>query len=198
MDLREAWKKLEEEKLSKPTEERVFIPGRSKHPVINLILSFKFGLGFIVFFEMIFVYLFFIMTQPIVKVSLGVVILLYLFLFIQNLVALTKMIRHSKLDKNTTETLQAIHDIVSGTLKFQRRMSWAFFPICIGAGFLLGISMNADAAAIIVKPVVIIILITTMVVATPLCYWASLWMIRISHGQYLEQIDELIRQTKEE
>lgn len=198
MDLREVWKKLDQEKLSQPIQDIHPNKRLSKHPVTKLIQSFQIGLGFIVVFEALFVYLFFIFAQPIVKLGIGVIIILYILFFIMNYRTLKRISRQNKLDQNLKETLTNIHTVAQNTLSFQLKISWAVFPLCVTAGFLVGLSLKADAATMLVKPVIYLTLIGTTIVVTPLCYWLTNAMTKISYGKYLRQLEELIQQLKED
>jgi hypothetical protein len=84
MDLKEAWKKLAQEKLSKPVAGTDEVYNSSKHPVQKLIRSFKIALGFVVFFEAAFVYLAVVMPQPIVKAAMVLMMIVYVFYFVTN------------------------------------------------------------------------------------------------------------------
>lgn len=196
MDLKEAWKTLERERLIQPVNGTIAIPKHSKHPVTKLIQTFGLGLVFCVFFESIFVYLLFAMEQTIVKVGLGIIVVLYTILFMINYKVLQKLRRLHKSDEAVLKVLQGVHSIVSQTIKFQQKLSWGFFPMCVAGGFVLGVSIKKDAAAMIVQPKFYIALIVTMAVFTPASYFLTKWMTRISYGKYLGQIEELIQQTK--
>jgi hypothetical protein len=198
MDLKEAWRNLEKEKLSKPVQGTVSIPKHSKHPVDKLIQTFGLGLVFCIVFEMFFVYLFFAVDQTIVKVGMAVIIVLYAFLFAINFKVLQKLRRLHKSDDSVLKVLHGVHSIVSQTIKFQQKISWGFFPMCVASGFVLGVSLKKDAAAMILQPKFYIILLITMALVTPACYFLTKWMTRISYGKYLDQIEDLIRQSKQD
>lgn len=197
MDLKEAWKNLEREKLAKPVVGSVEVPRHSKHPVAKLIQQFAAGLIFCLAFELIFVFLFFTMDQTIVKVGMLVIIGLYTFLFALNFRALKELRRLYRSDGNVMRVLHDVREIVTRTINFQMKMSWAFFPLCVAAGFVLGISIKKDAATLIVQPTFYVTLLLTMAIVTPACYFLTRWMIKLSYGKYLTQIDGLIRQGNE-
>jgi hypothetical protein len=198
MDLKEAWKNLEKEKLIKPVSGTIEIPKHSKHPVSKLIQTFAAGLVFCVVFELMFVYLFFNVDQLIVKAGVIVVIVVYIFLFALNFKALRRLRQLYNSDENVMRVLQDVREIVTRTINFQQKMSWGFFPICVAAGFLLGISIKKDAATLIVQPLFYGTLLITMAIVTPACYYLTRWMIKLSYGKYLNQIEDLIRQGKED
>lgn len=196
MDLKEAWKNLEKEKLNLPVTGTISIPKQSKHPVAGIINTFTWSLMFCILFGGIFIGLIFVMDQLIVKVGLAVITFFYGVLFAVNLRVLRKVkaLHHS--DDRVLHVLHSVHSIVSQTITFQQRLSWIFFPICVAGGFVLGVSMKKDAAAMMVQPKFYLSLILTMIVITPAAYFLSKWMTKISHGKYLKQIEELIRQAK--
>lgn len=198
MDLKEAWKNLEKEKLAKPFAGSIEVPKHSKHPVSKLIQTFAAGLIFCVAFELIFVFLFFTTDQTIVKVGMLVIIALYTFLFALNFRALKELRKLYRSDGNVMGVLRDVREIVTRTINFQQKMSWGFFPLCVAAGFVLGISIKKDAATLIVQPTFYLTLILTMAIVTPACYYLTRWMIKLSYGKYLTQIDTLIHQGKEQ
>lgn len=198
MDLKEAWKNLEKEKLSKPVAGTIEIPKHSKHPVSKLIQTFAASLVFCVLFESIFVYMFFNVDQLIVKAGMIVVIVVYTFLFALNFKALQRLRQLYNSDENVMRVLRDVREIVTRTINFQQKMSWGFFPICVAAGFVLGISIKKDAATMIVQPLFYGTLLITMAIVTPACYFLTKWMIKLSYGKYLKQIEDLIQQGKED
>jgi hypothetical protein len=196
MDLKEAWKNLEKEKLSIPVHGTFVIPKQSKHPVANMISTFGLSLLFCVLFGLIFLALLFIMDQTIVKIGLAVITFFYGVLFAINWRVLQRLKKLHRSDEKVLNVLQGVHAIVTGTIKFQQKLSWVFFPICVAGGFVLGVSMKKDAAAMMMLPKFYISLIITMAIVTPAAYFLSKWMTALSHGKYLKQIEELIEQTK--
>ncbi|HEY0744852.1 MAG TPA: hypothetical protein VGD40_25470 [Chryseosolibacter sp.] len=198
MDLKKAWKNLEKEKLSLPVTGTIAIPKQSKHPVAGIINTFALSLVFCTLFGGIFMALIFVMDQLIVQIGLAVITFFYGVLFTINWRVLHKVKALHKSDEKVLNVLHGVHAIVSHTIKFQQRLSWIFFPICVAGGFVLGVSMKKDAAAMMVQPKFYLSLIVTMAVITPAAYLLSKWMTNLSHGKYLKQIDELIRQAKED
>lgn len=199
MDLRETWKKLEAEKLSKPMDGSLSIPHQSKHPVTNIINTLKIGTWFIVFFWALFLVVFFMSDQLIVKAGIGMVVLTYTGLFAANVNILKKITLLNKLDGSTTQMLSGIHSLVSKALTFQQNFSWIFFPLCAAAGFVTGMSVRNDVASLLTaKPHLLINLLVTIIIITPAAYFITRWMIKISHGKYLKQIEDLIAQMKQE
>lgn len=198
MDLKEAWKKLEREKLNKPVSGAVEVRKTSKHPVQKLILLFKVTLGFAIFFDLCFIYLLVITPQLIVKIFLVIMIIIYLFFFILNY-RILKDIQHSfRLDQNLKGTLQQVFDNTMSTLAFQRKSSLFIYPFAATAGFLLGLSVEADAAVMMQKWQVILSLIMAIIILTPSCYYLARWMEKVSYGKYLNQLHDLIQQFEKD
>jgi hypothetical protein len=196
MDLKEAWKILEKEKLTKPVTGTIGVPNHSKHPVANIILTYALALGFCVFFELIFVSLLFTVDQTIVKAGVVLMILIYGFLIAMNWRVLQKLKQLHHSDENVLNVLHGVLAIVTQTIKFQQKISWGFFPFCVAGGFVLGVSMKNDAATMMTQPKFYITLIITMAIVTPACYFLMKWLTKISYGKYLKQIEGLIQQTK--
>jgi len=198
MDLTEAWKKLESDKLSKPVAGSVHIQKTSKHPVQKLILLFKVTLGFAIFFELGFIYLFAIMPQLIVKVFLVIMIITYAFFFLLNYKVLRKIKHSFRLDLSLKNTLKQVYDNTMSTLAFQRKASLIIYPLAATAGFLMGLAAEKDAAMMMQKWQVQVILLIAIIILTPSCYYLARWMEKVSYGKYLHQLRDLISQFDKE
>jgi len=131
-----------------------------------------------------------------VKIGLAVITFFYGILFAINWRVLKRLKKLHQSDEKVLNVLRGVHTIVTQTIKFQQKLSWVFFPICVAGGFVLGVSMKKDAAAMMVQPKFYISLIITMAIVTPAAYFMAKWMTAISHGKYLKQIEALIEQTR--
>jgi hypothetical protein len=198
MDLTEAWKKLESDTLSKPVAGSVHIQKTSKHPVQKLILLFNVTLGFAMFFELGFIYLFAIMPQLIVKVFLVIMIITYAFFFLLNYKVLRKIKHSFRLDLSLKNTLKQVYDNTVSTLAFQRKASLIIYPLAATAGFLMGLAAEKDAAMMMQKWQVQVILLISIIILTPSCYYLARWMEKVSYGKYLHQLRNLIAQFEKE
>lgn len=197
MDLQEAWKNLDREKLSKPVKGEVEIRTASKHPVQKLIGSFRYALAFIVLFEAIFIYLFMIIPQPVVKIFLALMIVIYALGFAVNYKTLQKIESHFVLDSNFKDSLQAIYESTKTSLAFQRR-AWIFiYPLAGTTGFLLGLSITTDVVEMMQKSKNIIALIITLAIVTPLGYYIAVWMENLGYGKYLIQLETLLAELNQ-
>ncbi len=197
MDLQEAWKNLDREKLSKPVKGELAIHAASKHPVQKLIKTFRSALGFIVFFEVVFIYFLISIPQPIVKIFLAILIGVYLLGFIGNLRTLRKIENHFKLDSNLKESLQVIYQSTKTSLTFQRR-AWIFiYPLAGVTGFLLGLSLTHNVVEVMQKTRSIVGLMLTLAIVTPMGYYVARWLERLSYGRYLSQLESLISQLNQ-
>jgi hypothetical protein len=192
MDLQQAWKKLDREKLSKPVKGEVEIRAASKHPVQKLIASFRAALGFIALFEVIFIYFLISIPQPIVKIFLTLMIIVYALGFAVNFRTLRKIESHFVLDSNFKDSLRLIYESTKISLAFQRK-AWIFiYPLAGTTGFLLGLSISTDVVEIMQKSKNIIALIITLAIVTPMGYYISLWLENLSYGKYLIQLETLL------
>lgn len=198
MDLKEAWKKLEQEKLNQPVVGTVEVRKNSKHPMQKLIQLSKITLVFVIFFELCFSFLLVIMEQPIVKVFLIIMIIAYLFFFVINYRVLRDIQKSFRLDLNLKSTLKQVYDNIMSTLAFQRKASIIIYPLAATSGFLMGLSVEKDAAIMIQKWQVMVALVITIIILTPACYYLARWMEKVSYGKYLNQLRELIQQFEKD
>ncbi len=197
MDLQETWKNLDREKLSKPVKGEIEIRTTSKHPVQKLIASFRYALGFIVLFEVVFIYCFSVVPQPIVKIFLALMIIIYAFGFLTNYRTLRKIESHFVMDSNFKDSLQVIYDSTKTSLALQRR-AWIFiYPLAGTTGFLLGLSLSTDVVEVMQKTKNIVALIITLAIVTPLGYYLAVWMENLSYGKYLIQLETLIAELNQ-
>lgn len=197
MDLQEAWKNLDREKLSKPLREEIEIRTASKHPVQRLIKSFRSALGFIVVFEIMFIYFFISIPQPVVKIFLALMMVVYALGFLVNYRTLRKIESHFVMDSNFKDSLQAIYESTKTSLAFQRR-AWTFiYPLAGTTGFLLGLSIKTDVVEVMQNTKHIIILAVTLAVVTPLGYYLAIWLENLSYGKYLIQLETLITELNQ-
>ena len=199
MDLQEAWKKLDKSKFKVPLpdEHEINLRKKSHHPVKKLIQYFQLGLGMCIGFEAMFIYLAIVFPQPIVKIFLAIVIILYVFFFVLNYRILKNIQTLYKLDSDIKSTLKNIYESTTGMLSFQRKCALYIYPICGTAGFLLGLSAEKDALIMIQKPAVFIALIITLIILTPLAHLLAKWMEKVSYNKYLNQLKDMLHQLEE-
>ncbi len=197
MDLQEAWKKLDREKLSKPVKGRIEIHTASKHPVQKLINSFRYALGFIVLFEVVFTYCLVMAPQPIVKIFLALMIIIYALGFMTNYKTLRKIESHFVMDSNFKDSLQVIYESTKASLAFQRK-AWIFiYPLAGTTGFLLGLSFSTDVVEVMQKTKNIVGLIITLAIVTPIGYYLAVWLENLSYGKYLIQLETLVAELNQ-
>lgn len=194
MDLKEVWKKLEQEKLTQPVAGAEEVYKTSKHPVQKLIRSFKIALGFVVLFELAFAYLAVIMPQPIVKIAMVLMMIVYIFYFVANYQTLNHIQKTFRMDQNLSHTLQSIYDNTQQSLKFQRKSALFIYPLAATCGFMLGLSVERNVVELFENRAVWISLIIIIIVLTPLSYFIAIQLERVSYGRYLSELRSLIHQ----
>ncbi|MCW5911442.1 MAG: hypothetical protein KIT62_10225 [Cyclobacteriaceae bacterium] len=194
MDLKEAWKKLEQKKLNQPIVGSEEVYNSSKHPIQKLMRSFKIALGFVVFFEAAFAYLAIVMPQPIVKIAMVLMMVVYIFYFVTNYHTLNHIKTTFRMDQNLSYTLQSIYDNTQQSLKFQRKSALFIYPLAATCGFLLGLSIERDVIEVLQNRSSWIILAITIAVLTPISYYIAILLERAGYGRYLDQLRGLIQQ----
>jgi len=198
-DLQELWKKMEDQQWKElPSDLPFSFSGKSRHPVQKLKTAFALALGYVVFFEGVFVYLLFAFPQPLVRIFLMLVVAAYVFYFFVNLKVYNFIKKETDFSLNLKQTLTAIYEKISASLQFQRKSVIVIYPISATAGFLMGLSIENDTLTAMQEKVMILALIITVIVLTPLCYWAARWMENVSYGRYLKQLKLLIQSLEEQ
>jgi uncharacterized membrane protein len=197
MDLQEAWKNLDREKLTKPLRGAIEIRTASKHPVQRLIKSFRYALGFIIVFEAMFIYFFISIPQPVVKIFLALMVVVYALGFMANYRTLRKIETHFVMDSNFKDSLQVIYESTKTSLAFQRK-AWIFiYPLAGTTGFLLGLSIKTDVVEVMQSTRNIIALVITLAVITPMGYYLAIWLENLSYGKYLIQLETLLAEMNQ-
>jgi hypothetical protein len=196
MDLLEVWKKLETEKLEQPVKGSVIPPKRSKHPVQKLKTAYLQTTGFAAVFLLMFIYLFFQFDEPLVKGGLVLVILSYIFFFIINYSMYRKVNIELPIDKNLKTALQHTYHFINDNIKFQERVALFIYPIAATSGFLMGGALGSkNINEMMQEKAVIILLIVLLIILTPICFYITRWLYKVSYGKCLielkEKIDEL-------
>ncbi|MBS1506285.1 MAG: hypothetical protein JSS79_06550 [Bacteroidetes bacterium] len=197
MDLQEVWKKLETEKLNKPVLGAVTIAKKSKHPVQRLKNAYLITTAFSVVCLAFFLYLFIVSPERLVKGSLLLVILAYVFFFVINYSMYKKINIALPVNKSLKEALTHTHDFITSNIKFQERVSLFIYPIAAASGFFLGgAEASSDLETLMRKNVVIISFFLTLAIITPLSYYLTKWMYKISYGRCLLDLQGLIHELE--
>lgn len=197
MDLREAWKALEIDKLQKPVLGAIDLHKTSRHPIQKLKYLYKISTSFAIAFLAGFIALLFVFHEPIVRGSLSLVILSYVFFLMTNLSVYKKIKVELPMDKSLKAVLTYTHDFISSNIRFQERVALFLYPVAGTAGFLMGGSVGSgDIERMLREKVVIIILIVVLAILTPLCYFLAKWMYKISYGKSLVELKVLIEELE--
>ncbi|MFN4946104.1 MAG: hypothetical protein ACOVOF_05165 [Chryseotalea sp.] len=204
MDLQEVWKKLNEDKLSKTTSQVSLLSNfKSKHPVQKLIVALQATLAFSLAFGILFFVLIFFYSYWLLQILLGIIVIAYIWFYLHNKNIYKKLKREweSTLSGNVHQALQSIYKIVTDSSRLQERAAIFIYPISISAGYLIGLqggSGTNDIEAVFLKKEILLVLLGTIIVFTPLCYFLSKWMYKVSFGVYLKQLKNLLENLNKE
>ena len=197
MDLQEVWKKLETNKLEKPVVGAVEVRRKSKHPVQKLKTVYLQTTGFSIAFLLMFIILFFLFHEPLVKGGLGLVVICYIFFFIINFSMYRKINVVLPVDQSLKAALQHTHDFITENIRFQERTALFIYPVAGTAGFMMGGSAGGgDVIKMMQDTTVIIVLVAVLVILTPLCYYLAKWMYKVSYGKCLKELKEMITELE--
>lgn len=192
MDLQEVWKRMESEKLSRPVQGAVEVRKKSKHPVAKLKRAYLLSTGFAMVFLIAFVVLFFTFSQPIIKGSLFLVCVGYVFFLVVNLSMYRKINTQLPVDQSLRAALTHTHAFISENIRFQERVALFIYPVAATAGFLIGLASGGDVDALLQKKAVLVILLVMIAVLTPLAFYLARWMYNVSYRSCLTEIKLLI------
>jgi hypothetical protein len=196
MELRELWKKLESDKLSKPVLGAVRIQKKSKHPVQKLKNAYLITSGFSVVSLLVFIVLFFLFDEWIVKVGLVFMICSYIFFLATNFSMYRKVNIALPIDQSFKTALEYTHQFISENIRFQERVALFIYPFAAIAGFLMGGSAGSgNVTKMLEAKEVIVIMVVTSAVLTPVGFYLTRWLYKVSYEKYLTElktrIDEL-------
>jgi hypothetical protein len=204
MDIQEVWKILNDDKLSKAEDKPSLLSGiKSKHPVQKLIVALQVTLGFSIAFGLLFFALIFFYSYWLLQVFLGLIVLAYIWFYVHNnsIYKALKREWENTLTGNVHQALSSIHQIVTNSIRLQEHAAIFIYPISISAGYLIGLqggSGTNNIEALFLKKEILLMLLGTILVFTPLCYYLSKWMYKVSFGVYLKQLKNLLENLNKE
>ena len=196
MELGEIWKKLDSDKLSKPVLGAVHIQKKSKHPVQKLKNAYLWTTSFSFVFLIGFVILFFSFEETIVKAGLVFMMASYVFFFVANFSMYRKVNVVLPIDQSLKNALKYTHQFITENIRFQERVALFIYPFAAAAGFLMGGSVGSgNVMKMLEVKEVVIIMIVTSAVLTPIGFYLTRWLYKVSYGKCLTElkarIDEL-------
>lgn len=192
MDLQEVWKRMESEKLSRPVQGAVEVRKKSKHPVAKLKRAYLASTGFALVFLIGFIVLFFTFHQPIIKGSLVLVVIGYIFFLVVNLSMYRRISTELPVDQSLRAALTHTYTFISENIRFQERVALFIYPVAATAGFLMGLASGGDVDALLQKKAVLIILLVMIAILTPLAFYLARWLYNVSYRSCLVEIKHLI------
>ncbi len=192
MDLQEVWKRMESEKLTRPVLGAVEVRKKSNHPVAKLKRAYLISTGFSLVFLLGFIALFFSFDAPIIKGSLSLVILGYVFFLTVNLTMYRRINEKLPVDQSLRTVLAHTHAFISENIRFQERVALFIYPVAATAGFVVGLAAGGDVNVLFEKKSVIVVLLVVIAVLTPLAFYLARWMYKVSYGSCLTEIRHLI------
>jgi hypothetical protein len=197
MELGELWKKLDSDKLSKPVLGSVHIQKRSKHPVQKLKNAYLITTGFSVVSLIAFIVLFFLFDEWIVKVGLVFMICSYIFFFATNFSMYRKVSIALPIDKSLKTALLHTYNFITENIRFQERVAVFIYPFATASGFLMGGSEGSgNVMKMLERTEVWVALIVSCVVLTPLAFYLTRWMYKVSYGKCLTELKARIEELE--
>jgi cation transporter-like permease len=96
-------------------------------------------------------------------------------------------------NKSLKEALTHTHDFITSNIQFQERVALFIYPIAGASGFFLGgAAGSGDLETMMRKTAVIVLFFVTLAVITPISYYLTKWMYKVSYGKCLTELKILI------
>ncbi len=193
MDLQQAWNKLRDERLSKPTAEALNIGKKSKHPIQKLKNAYLTTTVFAVVFLFVFVALFFMFSEGLIRAFLLLMIVSYIAGVVVNYRMYRRLEPVIPPDQDLKSVLINTHALITKNIRKQEYAALFVYPFAGATGFFMGgATASGDIMGMLAKKDVIIALIVMVIVLTPACFYLSRWMYRVSYGKCLNELQERI------
>lgn len=196
MELSEAWKKLEKERLEKPIAE-VERATASRHPIAKLKRNYLIKTSFAAFFLLGFVVCLFLFEGWIIRGLLAIVIASYVGFLVSSLSVYKKLTADLPVDRSLIDMLTQTKDMIETNLRFEQRMGLMVYPFAAAVGFLMGFNASGRAVAeVFSRNTLLVIFALTIIVITPIGYLVARWATKRSYGKALEEIGRLIEELR--
>ena len=135
MELRELWKKLDSDKLTKPVLGAVRIQKKIQTSGTNVKECIFDHNGIFFVFLIGFMVLFFLFDETIVKAGLVFMIANYIFFFVANFSMYRKVNVVLPIDQSLKKALEHTYQFITENIHFQERMALFIYPLAAASGF---------------------------------------------------------------
>ncbi len=92
--------------------------------------------------------------------------------------------------------LTTYRDRIKRVLRYEESTALALYPVSISGGFFLGFQLVDREAQIMTQTIHWVFLVITILLLTIGGHWLARWMNRKAFGQYLNRLDETIKELK--
>ena len=116
----------------------------------------------------------------------------YIFFFVTNYSMYSRIKTNFPFDQSLRAVLIHSYDYISANIRFQERVALYIYPIAAASGFLMGGASGGDLEVMLQKKSVLLILLITVIILTPLAYYLTRWMYKVSYGKCLIELKKLI------
>jgi hypothetical protein len=122
----------------------------------------------------------------------------YIFFFAANFSMYQKVNVVLPIDQSLKKALEYTHQFITENIRFQERVALFIYPFAAASGFLMGGSAGSgNVMKMLEIKEVIIIMVVTSAVLTPVGFYLTRWLYKVSYEKCLTElkarIDELQR-----
>ena len=147
-----------------------------------------------ILFSCLYLILFFIVDFWQIKVALVFLVLVHILGFLSAYQQYKNINPTIMADQSVLEELKRQHKSVKDWMNTHLRSGLLFYPVSIGAGFLLGgaIGSSKSVEDFMNRPYMLLTTIILIIVLTPLCHFLAKKMLKSSFGRYLNNLQKNI------
>lgn len=192
MDIQQTWRHLNEQQFESGASTPLAVGNLSRHssndPLAALRRNVKINMAFAAAFFLGFCVLFARFSHPYIRITLGILMLVYLTGVFFTAYRLKRLPTPPNMAAPMLTVMKAYHDQLRHWINWQQKVALFIYPVAAMAGYLLSIATRADLDMMLQKTNVLWTLLISMAVATPIGHWLSRRMSKAAFGQYLDQL----------
>ncbi|MEM7550734.1 MAG: hypothetical protein AAF363_13715 [Bacteroidota bacterium] len=204
MDLKSAWKNIDDQKRKEVFEDRGFILDAirrdSKTPLDKLVRNLKIKIIWISLFILLFITMIFISKYLLVDVMIGILTLAYILALVTTLQERKMLMSKYDIDGNLLGTLKLFYNRMIKYHKYELKVAVYILPFSVATGFIFGflLAETPEKTLNINNWWFFTVMVVYMILAIPIGLLLSEKMIKKTHGKYLDQLEANINLLEKE
>ena len=132
------------------------------------------------------------------RVLLGIILFGYIGFIWQTIYLYRRYLQNLYPENDIKSYLKTLHYSLKAGLRYQELIAIFFYPVSLAAGFLLSLYEQGEIETLFSNPFLWGTLIAIIILITPLFYLLSRWLYKITFDKYLDQIEVVLNELKED